>query len=102
MNLDDIALAHTNELDRVYPPMVWTARWSTGSNMPIGTPEQQWIVHALHGTTEQQFYKPGLWLVSEEGHMELFSNIGESMDGMTVTAWTYREAEARLMAEIIG
>ncbi len=92
MTPDRIALALTTERDRVYPPMRWVARWSTGTNIPLGL-NRGALAAALQ---IPDWYDQGLWLISEQGHGQLLEGFGPAYDGASVTAWSGIEARARL------
>lgn len=93
MDIDVIAAGHTDDLDRVYPPMLWYAIWSDGSNIPLGLAMPDWARQILH---VPDYYRPGLWLFSDEGHGHHLPDIGRVGFGISVTAYNRREAEARL------
>jgi hypothetical protein len=88
-DIDAIALELTTELDRVYPPMRWTARWSDGNNIPFGLAAESWLRRAIK---IPDYYRAGLWLFSEEWHGHLVPDIGSAADGLRVTAWNRAEA----------
>lgn len=92
-DIDAIAQQYTDELDRVYPPMRWTSRWSDGGNIPLGLNFHAAVQEALR---VPNYYGGGLWLFSEEGHGHLVPDLDEAAAGWSVFAWTGREAEARL------
>lgn len=99
--LDAIAQECTTDIDRVYPPMKWVARWSTGDNIPheIATgPEfvRAFFRHILR-KAPPDWYEPGLWIFSDDGPRAL-TELGREHDGRTVKAWTSREAIARFRA----
>lgn len=93
--LDEIAKRYTTENDRSYNPMRWKARWSDGRNLPLGLQVPDWPRNVI---PISDWYPPGLWLISSEGHGHLVKGIGAQADGVKVTAWTRQEAEARLRA----
>lgn len=93
MQPDAIALFFTDPLDRVYPPMTWTSLWSTGTNMPLArTPLEKQLLDYLDGP---EFYGEGLWLLSEERHAIQVPNGRPDEAGVSVCAWTRREALIR-------
>jgi hypothetical protein len=84
-----------DEMDTVYPPMKWTAKWSTGDNLPFGHAAMGWLRVALAGYCEiKDWYQPGLLLFSEQGDMEPVPNGQKRNAGITVFGYTRRHALA--------
>jgi hypothetical protein len=95
-DIDPIAMKYTTDLDRVYPPMKWTAQWSDAGNLPCAlrwTGEYAALLKRLHCP---DFYAHGLWLFSDEGHAHHLQDLGPEYAGRIVLGWNRREAEARL------
>ncbi len=79
----------------VYPPMLWTSRWSTGDNIPLGLSAPAWVREAVD---IPDFYDAGLYLFSHEGHGHRVANGTPSMAGASFMAYNGEHAEAELLA----
>lgn len=90
------------DMDTVYPPMRWVARWSTGSNIPTHI-EQCPLIEAaiiLAGGTVHSHYEPGLLLFNEEGGMHKVPNGRCEWAGVHVMAYTRRHAVHELICKV--
>lgn len=94
--VDDIAREYSTDLDRIYPPMQWTAKWSDGTRPISGTDRHPRIVVLMQQYGKRTTYSRGLWLVSHGGNGILLPELPAKYDGRKIMAWSAREAVVRM------
>ncbi len=79
------------EADTMYGPLLWTAKWSTGDNIPLGIlmPREY---QETFGCGD--FYKAGLWLFNHEGGGFIVPDGVKEHAGIRLSAYTKAHALA--------